>query len=127
MKKLGFGNMFYAALLASTVPAVLFIVLNQVRSPFNAWVFIGAPAVYSLSLCLTLIIGIPCALLLNIFNCLDWRSILVVGFIIAIALVIPLNIALSPAGGDYISVSCSVILGVVTTATYLLILKRKIA
>lgn len=114
MKTLGFGNMFFAALVASSVPALLFAFLGFILEPNNGWAAIA----FLISLISTLFFGIPSALILNKFNSLNWLSVLASGFVIAIALSMLLSIIFSPSGINYSSESNGewIVLNGITTA-----------
>ena len=115
---LGFGNMFFAALVASTVPALLFVFLGFILEPNNGWATIAAVVAFLFSFFSILFLGIPCTLILNKFNSLNWLSILAAGFFIAFALSILLNTVFSASGINYSSESNGewIVLNGVTTA-----------
>lgn len=103
--RLGFGNMCFAAVVASIVPALLFALLGFILEPDNGWGAIAAAVAFFFSLFGALFFGIPCALILNKFNSLNWLSIVAAGFVIAFALTTLLSIIFSPSGIDYSSES----------------------
>lgn len=77
------NNIFLSLVAAAIIPAIFFILISSiVDNSFMGWIVIIFPFVLLATSLHTIIFGIPLILLLRIFNILNLRFTLLVGFMI---------------------------------------------
>ena len=75
-------SLFFATIIASIVPTIIFVSVFHFLVPNNSLAILAMPITFIASLLHIVFIGIPCVLLLQKINSLNWHSILCAGFFI---------------------------------------------